>query len=52
MTIVVVFFLDTIAIVILRPLIGCEEVMAMEKLFDSELKVMEPLWEYGPQTAG
>ncbi len=24
----------------------------MEKLFDSELKVMEPLWEGGPQTAG
>ncbi len=24
----------------------------MEKLFDSELKVMEPLWEDGPQTAG
>ena len=24
----------------------------MVKLFDSELKVMEPLWEYGPQTAG
>ena len=24
----------------------------MEKLFDSELKVMEPLWEYGPQSAG
>ena len=24
----------------------------MEKLYDSELKVMEPLWEDGPQTAG
>ena len=24
----------------------------MEKLFDSELKVMEPLWEDGEQTAG
>lgn len=24
----------------------------MEKLFDSELKVMEPLWDDGPQTAG
>ena len=24
----------------------------MEKLFDSELKVMEPLWEDGPQSAG
>ena len=24
----------------------------MEKLFDSELKVMEPLWEDGPQPAG
>ena len=24
----------------------------MDKLFDSELKVMEPLWESGPQTAG
>lgn len=24
----------------------------MEKLFDSELKVMAPLWEGGPQTAG
>ena len=24
----------------------------MEKLFDSELKVMEPLWENGPQSAG
>ena len=24
----------------------------MERLFDSELKVMEPLWEDGPQTAG
>lgn len=24
----------------------------MDKLFDSELKVMEPLWEDGPQTAG
>ena len=24
----------------------------MEKLFDSELKVMEPLWADGPQTAG
>ena len=24
----------------------------MEKLFDSELKVMEPLWEGGPQSAG
>jgi predicted transcriptional regulator len=24
----------------------------MEKLFDSELRVMEPLWENGPQTAG
>lgn len=24
----------------------------MEKLYDSELKVMEPLWEGGPQTAG
>lgn len=24
----------------------------MEKLFDSELKVMEPLWKDGPQTAG
>ena len=24
----------------------------MEKLFDSELKVMQPLWEDGPQTAG
>ncbi len=24
----------------------------MEKLYDSELKVMEPLWENGPQTAG
>ena len=24
----------------------------MEKLFDSELKVMEPLWEDGPQNAG
>ena len=24
----------------------------MEKLFDSELKVMEPLWEYGSQSAG
>ncbi len=24
----------------------------MEKLFDSELKVMEPLWEDGSQTAG
>lgn len=24
----------------------------MEKLFDSELKVMEPLWDGGPQTAG
>lgn len=24
----------------------------MDKLFDSELKVMEPLWDDGPQTAG
>ena len=24
----------------------------MEKLFDSELRIMEPLWENGPQTAG
>ena len=24
----------------------------MEKLYDSELKVMEPLWEDGPQPAG
>ena len=24
----------------------------MEKLYDSELKVMEPLWAEGPQTAG
>ena len=24
----------------------------MEKLFDSELKVLEPLWDDGPQTAG
>ena len=24
----------------------------MDKLYDSELKVMEPLWEDGPQTAG
>ena len=24
----------------------------MERLFDSELKVMEPLWADGPQTAG
>lgn len=24
----------------------------MEKLYDSELKVMEPLWADGPQTAG
>ena len=24
----------------------------MEKLFDSELRVMEPLWEDGPQSAG
>ena len=24
----------------------------MDKLFDSELKVMEPLWEDGPQSAG
>ena len=24
----------------------------MEKLFDSELRVMEPLWADGPQTAG
>ncbi len=24
----------------------------MERLYDSELKVMEPLWEDGPQTAG
>ena len=24
----------------------------MEKLFDSELKVMEPLWADGPQSAG
>ena len=24
----------------------------MERLFDSELKVMEPLWEDGPQSAG
>lgn len=24
----------------------------MEKLFDSELKVMEPLWQEGPQSAG
>jgi len=24
----------------------------MEKLFDSELKVMEPLWSDGPQSAG
>ena len=24
----------------------------MEKLFDSELKVMDPLWDDGPQTAG
>ena len=24
----------------------------MERLFDSELKVMEPLWDDGPQTAG
>lgn len=24
----------------------------MEKLYDSELKVMEPLWDGGPQTAG
>ena len=24
----------------------------MDRLFDSELKVMEPLWEDGPQTAG
>ena len=24
----------------------------MEKLFDSELKVMEPMWEDGPQSAG
>lgn len=24
----------------------------MDKLFDSELKVMEPLWKDGPQTAG
>ena len=24
----------------------------MEKLFDSELKVMEPLWEDSPQSAG
>ena len=24
----------------------------MEKLYDSELKVMEPLWDDGPQTAG
>ncbi len=24
----------------------------MERLFDSELKVMEPLWANGPQTAG
>lgn len=24
----------------------------MEKLFESELKVMEPLWEDGPQSAG
>ena len=24
----------------------------MEKLFDSELKVMEPLWEEGPMPAG
>lgn len=24
----------------------------MEKLFDSELKVMEPLWEEGPLSAG
>jgi len=24
----------------------------MEKMYDSELKVMEPLWEDGPQTAG
>lgn len=24
----------------------------MEKLFDSELKVMQPLWEDGPQSAG
>lgn len=24
----------------------------MERLFDSELKVMEPLWQDGPQTAG
>ena len=24
----------------------------MENLFDSELKVMEPLWEDGPQSAG
>ena len=24
----------------------------MDKLYDSELKVMEPLWENGPMTAG
>ena len=24
----------------------------MEKLFDSELRVMEPLWADGPQSAG
>lgn len=24
----------------------------MDRLYDSELKVMEPLWEDGPQTAG
>ncbi len=24
----------------------------MDRLFDSELKVMEPLWDDGPQTAG
>ena len=24
----------------------------MERLYDSELKVMEPLWAEGPQTAG
>lgn len=24
----------------------------MERLFDSELKVMEPLWQDGPQSAG
>lgn len=24
----------------------------MDKLFDSELKVMDPLWKDGPQTAG